>query len=1030
MDMEKISALAALLYLARLVQLSASAYQACENSTDCQALLKFKDGITHDPDDHLRSWNMGNPFCNWSGVTCRTNTGNRVEAVDLGAKGLEGSISPFLFNLSFLTRLSLQGNGFSGAISDGIGRLSELKFMNLSGNKLGGVIPKAIRFCRKLETIDMTMNNLVGVIPDELGLMESLSYLALSVNNLTGHIPSSLSNLTRLTQLELATNYLTGNIPSELGELKNLEIMYLHLNYLEGSIPPSISNCTSLREISLEANRLTGEVPPELGLGLQNLEKMYLLMNSLNGEIPITLANLSKLTLLDLSMNRMEGRVPLELSRLKNLKILYLHSNDFVSGSNESTFDLLTALTNCTYLRKLHLGSCLFSGNLPASVGDLSADLYYFNLLDNHLTGDIPAGIGNLSGLMTLNLGYNRFSGTLPVTLGNLQKLQRLYMGNNNLRGKIPSEIGNMANLGLLDLGQNFLGGPIPSALGSLSQLRYLHLCRNNLSRYIPTEITSSSHLLFLDLSFNNLQGPIPSELGRLTELALSLNLSNNNLEGKIPGSIGNLITLEAIDLSMNKISGKIPSLLGNCISLVLLNLSHNRIEGSIPDSLEKIRNLELLDLAYNSISGSIPAWIVNYPSLKSLNFSFNNLSGAVPDLGKLNNINGSSLLGNLGLCGGPASMKLTPCHDKKKSRRRRIKWLFYAFPLALLCIIVILSVVCCIRRLFTKRETIEREEQPEEIACLTYTQKELEIATDGFRDSNLIGKGSFGSVYKALLGDDDRKTVVAVKVLDNKTLESQRTFRRECQILSSVKHRNLVRMIGSTWTPDCKALILEYIGNGNLEQHLYPNGTLEGGCKLRLDEKASILLDIANGLAYLHEQCPVQVIHCDLKPQNVLLDEDLVAHVADFGVGKLILGDKKKGDLTTTNFLRGTIGYIPPEYGQGIVSIKGDVYSYGVMLLEMLTGRKPTSEFFSEDLDLRKWVASALPDNVGDIIDMTPEEEADLSSHAKFSRFKKCCIDLLEIGIVCTEENPQNRRAMSDVVRRLEQVIKEMKQD
>jgi Leucine-rich repeat (LRR) protein len=219
--------------------------------------------------------------------------------------------------------------------------------------------------------------------------------------------------------------------------LSRLETLFLHLNFLEGRILASLSNCTALREISLIENRLCGEIPSEMGNKLQNLQKLYFINNNISGRIPVTFSNLSQITLLDLGFNYLEGEIPVELGKLKNLEILYLHSNNLFSNSSLS---FLTALTNCSILMKLHLASCLFSG------------VYYFNLLNNRIRGEIPDSIGNLSGLVTLKLWYNHLDGTIPATFGKLKLLQRLYLGRNKLQGSIPGEWGRWKTLAYLIL--------------------------------------------------------------------------------------------------------------------------------------------------------------------------------------------------------------------------------------------------------------------------------------------------------------------------------------------------------------------------------------------------------------------------------------------------------------------------------------------------------------------------------------------------------------------------------------------------
>ncbi|CAK7340699.1 unnamed protein product [Dovyalis caffra] len=999
------------------------------NFADCQALLKFKAGIIRDPKGYLQDWNEANPFCNWTGVTCHQSLQSRVIDLELIDLGLQGSISPFLSNLSLLTKLSLQGNNFHGEIPSTLGLLSQLEYLNMSENNLFGAFPASLHGCQSLKFLDLNYNNLSGVIPEELGWMKKLTFLVLSQNNLTGVIPSFLSNLTELTQLELAVNYFTGKIPVELGALTKLEILYLHLNFLEGEIPAALSNCTALREISLIENRISGALPAEIGKKLQNLQKVYFTNNNISGRIPVTFSNLSQITLLDLSLNYLEGEVPRELGKLKNLEILYLHSNNLVSNSSLS---FLTALTTCSFLRKLHLGSCLFAGSLPASIGNLSKDLYYFNLLNNRIRGEIPDSIGNLSGLVTLHLCDNQLDGTIPATFGKLRQLQRLYLGRNKLQGFIPDEMGKMENLGLLDLGDNSITGPIPSSLGKLSQLRYLVLSHNSLSGNIPIKLSQCSLMMQLDVSFNNLQGPLPTEISFFANLGLSLNLSNNNLDGEIPASIGKLESVQAIDLSVNKFSGSIPSSIGSCAALEYLNLSKNMIEGTISESLKQIVYLKVLDLSFNQLTGKVPIWLANDSVMENFNLSYNRLSGEVPRTGRFKNLTGSSLIGNAGLCGGSVQMRLQPCVVQKKRRKLR-KWAYYLLAITISCsLLILIFVVFFVRQFFFKKKADAESEElilmasPSYHGGRTFTQRELEIATNGFSDANLLGRGSFGSVYKASI--DDTVSFVAVKVLNEDSRQSYKSLKRECQILSGIKHRNLVKMIGSIWSSQFKALILEFIGNGNLEQHLYPSESEGENCRLTLKERLGIAIDTANALEYLHVGCPTQVVHCDLKPQNILLDDDMVAHVADFGIGKLIFADKPTEYSATTSVLRGSVGYIPPEYGHSTeVSVRGDVYSFGIMLLELITRKRPTNEMFADGLDLRKWVNAAFPHRILEVVDMSLKQQALSDASGDFQKLEQCCLRVLNAGIMCTEENPLRRPPISLVTGELQHIWNDM---
>ncbi|KAJ4829329.1 hypothetical protein Tsubulata_015560 [Turnera subulata] len=1007
-----------------LPRTSTSGY-VCADFEDCQALIKFKEGITYDPNGALHDWNESKPFCNWTGITCHQYYQNRVTSLSLNKLDLQGNLSPFLSNLTFLTRLDLANNSFIGEIPTSYASLSRLEHLDMGSNKLEGSVPGFLHACQSLKFFSIEVNNLSGFIPEEIGLMKNLTFLSLARNRLTGIMPPFLANLTELTGLQLADNFFSGKIPEEFGALTKLEFLYLHQNLLEGEIPASLSNCSSLMDLSLIDNRLTGKIPSAIGSKLKNLRYLYLSVNNFSGRIPATLSNLSQLVLLDLSENSLEGEVPADLGKLKNLEVLYLHSNNLVSNSS---LTFLVPLANCSRLKKLHLASNLFAGRLPASIGDLSKELYYFNLLNNHITGAIPDSIGNLSSVVTLTLWYNFLDGTIPATLGKLKKLQRLNLGRNKLHGSIPNTLGQMGDLGLLDLSNNSLTGPIPPSLGNLSELRYVYLSHNILSGNIPMEITRCSLLMLIDFSFNNLQGSLPLEIGLLKDLDLSLNISNNNLGGEIPSSIGSLVAVQNIDLSVNKFSGFIPSSFADCVSLESLNLSNNLLGGMIPESLEQIEHLKFLDLSFNQLNGTVPIWLANNSGIKSFNFSYNRLSGEVPKHGRFKDLNISSLMGNAGLCGGSALMGLHPCQFQKE-KRKSWKWALLAVTLSCSSLIFFVIVAVFIWYCFLKRKA-EKFTEPNLKTSRTrhFTQMELEIATQWFNEANLLGRGSFGSVFKASI--ENGRSIVAVKVLDGECRQSYKSFKKEWQILSGTKHRNLVQMVGSCWNSQLKALVLQFIDNGSLDQHLYAGGSEEETCGLTLKERLRVAIDIASALEYLHEGCVVQIVHCDLKPENVLLDKHMVAHVADFGIGKLILANDRRGYSTTASYLQGSVGYIPPEYGQSNkVTIRGDVYSYGVMLLELVTLKRPTSEMFNEGLDLRKWVGDAYPDHILDVVDISLKQEAQAEGAAfSLQKLEQCCLQIIDAGLMCTEENPQNRPSVSVVASALQHAWRQMK--
>ncbi|XP_047259615.1 probable LRR receptor-like serine/threonine-protein kinase At3g47570 [Capsicum annuum] len=292
----------------------------------------------------------------------------------------------------------------------------------------------------------------------------------------------------------------------------------------------------------------------------------------------------------------------------------------------------------------------------------------------------------------------------------------------------------------------------------------------------------------------------------------------------------------------------------------------------------------------------------------------------------------------------------------------------------------------------------------------------ELIQATDALSESNLIGSGSFGSVYKAVLKSG---TAIAVKVFNLQLDAAFKSFDTECEVLCTLRHRNLVKVIISCSNLDFKALVLECMPNGSLEKYLYSHNyfldtkqRLSHNYFLDTKQRLSIMIDVACALEYLHHGCLLPVIHCDVKPSNVLLDEDMVAHLSDFGISKLLGEDK--GDLYTKTLA--TLGYIAPEYGlDGLVSTKCDVYSYGVMLLETFTRRKPNE--FDGDFSLKQWVSYSLPEAVMDIVDVnlvTPQgnqKEIDVVA------------SIMKVALDCCAESPARRTNMKYVVGMLQKI-------
>ncbi|TYH51531.1 hypothetical protein ES332_D10G282300v1 [Gossypium tomentosum] len=803
-------------------------------------------------------------------------------------------------------------------------RVTKLKLRVL---KLSGSLSPSIGNLSFLRELDLAGNSFYNQIPREIGGLRRLEALDLTNNSINGEIPSNLSACSKLILVDMSNNQLTGEIPSLLGLLSNLKNLVFFNNSLRGNIPPSLGNLSSLEKLGLTYNALSGIIPEALG-ELRNLRFFACTGNAISGIIPVTMFNLSNIRHFDIGINKIQGTLH------SDLEINMPHVEFFSVWGNQISGQIPNSIFNATYLNFLQLDKNRFPGNVP-SLEKLDK-LFNLALRGNHLgqrrEGEFPECISNFS-----------------------SNLRGLRMGGNNIWGRIPDRIGNLINLEVLSVSINQLSVPIPFNIGRLQKLKQFSADNNFLSGTIPHSIGNLIEITKLDLSFNNLQGSIPSSLGNCKNLIL-MDLSHNNLSGPIPSKILGLSSLSIV-LSLS-LSGLLPNNLGSCVSIEKLLLEGNLFEGPIPSSFSSLRGLEALDLSDNNLSGGIPEFL-----------------GVIPNEGLYKNASATFVEGNSKLCGGIPELHLSRCNSKTSANT--------SLKLKITIIVVILGVTLVFSIFLIIWFRKKKEQKPTttlvENSLLQLSYQSILRATNGFSPQNLVGSGSFGSVYKGIL--EANGAVIAVKMFNLLNHRASRGFLFECEALKNIRHRNLVKVLTAISSidykgNDFKALVYEFMENGSLEDWLLPSVGMnkpETIRNLNFFQRINVAIDVAHALEYLHHRCETPVIHCDLKPSNVLLDGEMVGHISDFGLAKILSGVRPNFSTNESSSLglRGTIGYAPTEYGMGSeLSTNGDVYSYGILLLKMLTGKRPTNERFTKGLSLHNFVKTALPDRVVEIID------------------------------------------------------------
>ncbi|XP_008788529.2 probable LRR receptor-like serine/threonine-protein kinase IRK [Phoenix dactylifera] len=924
---------------------------------DVLGLIVLKADL-EDPTSKLASWNEDDDDpCGWVGVTCSPRT-NRVTELNLDGFSLSGKIGRGLLQLQSLRKLSLSKNNFSGSLNPNLSQLESLSSVDLSENNLSGSIPdEFFRQCRSLSSISLANNAFSGEIPPSVGSCSTLAELNLSSNRLSGRLPSGLWSLYGLRSLDLSGNSLSGDIPMGISRLYNLRAISLRGNRLSGGLPDDIGGCLLLKSLDLSENLLTGKLPE-------------------------TMRKLSLCSYLSLGSNSFSGEVLTWVGEMKGLETLNLSSNGFSGQVPDS-------IGNLQLVKRLDFSQNNFTGSLPQSIG-ICKSLLEVDFSQNSLTGDLPTWIFEL-GLQSISMSGNKMSGSIQIPVTTDQTLKTLDLSSNGFSGGIPVDIGNIHGL------------------------------------------------QFLNLSWNSLSGSMPASLGELKSLQV-LDLSGNRLNGSIPPEIGEAVSLNELNLHKNSLTGGIPTQIGNCSSLASLILSQNNLTGPVPSTFSNITNLQTIDLSHNRLTGTLPKQLSNLPHLLSFNISHNLFSGDLPAGNFFNTIPRSSISDNPGLCGSvvnrscravlpkpivlnPNSSSPNPSSNSAFSpgslRHKKIilsiSTLIAIGAAALIALGVFTITVLNLR--------VRAAAASQSAAALAFSDDYCSRSPGTEADSGKLvmfsgndpdfsagahailnkdcelGRGGFGAVYKTILRDG--RPVAIKKLTVSSLVKSQEDFEREVKKLGKVRHPNLVALEGYYWTPSLQLLIHEFVSGGNLYGNLHESSASNS---LSWQERFDIILGIARGLAHLHR---LNIIHYNLKSSNILIDGSGEAKVGDYGLANLL---PKLDRYVLSSKIQSALGYMAPEFACRTVKIteKCDVYGFGVLVLEILTGRRPVEYMEDDVVVLCDVVRGALEEG-------RVEECVDGRLGGKFPVEE--AVPVLKLGLICTSQVPSNRPDMAEAV-------------
>ncbi|XP_024625840.1 probable LRR receptor-like serine/threonine-protein kinase At1g06840 isoform X2 [Medicago truncatula] len=812
----------------------------------------------------------------------------------------------------------------------------------------------------------MTLN-LSGTLAPQLGMLSHLVIMNFMWNNLIGTIPKEIGHITSLILLLLSGNKLSGSLPDELGNLKNLNRLQVDENQLSGLVPKSFAN-------------------------LVHVKHLHMNNNSFNGQLPSELSNVSNLIHLLLDNNNFSGYLPPEFSKLQSLAILQLDNNNFSGNGIPSTFENLLSLV------KLSLRNCSLEGAIP----DFSSirNLTYLDLSWNQFTGPIPSK-KLADNMTTFDLSHNKLNGSIPRGVV-YPHLQRLQLENNLLSGSVPATIWQNISFSkkaklIIDLDNNLLSdifGDLNPPINVTLRLSGNPVCKKSNIQGIG------------QFCAHERRDVDESESTNSTDVCPIQSCPVDNFFEYSPSSPVHCFCAAPLRVGYRLKSPSFsyfPPYITSFESYITASLNLSLFQLSIDSyEWEKGPRLRMYFKFFPSYNDS---YTFNISEILRIGSIFASWGFPRTDFF------GPYELLNVTLLGPYANMIINTESGKGK------KGIKVAILIAAAASILAISVIIILNLLLFRRKLKYRHlisSKPSDIyikidGVKSFTLKELTHATNKFDISTKVGEGGYGNVYKGILSDE---TVVAVKRAGENSLQGQKEFLTEIELLSRLHHRNLVSLLGYCNEEGEQMLVYEFMPNGTLREWI-SGKSKKCNDGLSFFMRLRIAMDAAKGILYLHTEANPPVYHRDIKATNILLDSKFTAKVADFGLSRLAPYSDEEGNVPKyiSTVVKGTPGYLDPEYMMThMLTDKSDVYSLGIVFLELLTGMHAITRGKNIVREVNLACRSGIMDSIID---------------NRMGEYPSECTDkFLALALSCCHDHPEERPSMLDVVRELEDII------